>query len=93
MPNTTAITDLRDETLAAISDLTKRIEQARARMQKLALDTMTEHDARGVAAEATELGTLFALRSQRLNLLAARHLRHRADSAGKSHTVNIRYGF
>ena len=72
MSNTTAITDLRDETLAAVSDLTKRIEQARARMQKLALDTMTEHDARGLATEATELAAMFALRSRQLNLLAAR---------------------
>ena len=68
--NTTAITDLRDETLAAVSDLTKRIERALAQMQKLALDTMTEHDARGVAAEAAELATLFAIRSQQANLLA-----------------------
>ena len=71
MSNTTAITDLRDETLAAIYDLTKRIERALAQMQTLALDTRTEHDARGVAAEATELATLFAIRSQQVNLLAA----------------------
>ena len=71
MTNTTAITDLRDETRAAIYDLTKRIERALAQMQKLALDTMTEHDARGVAAEATELANLFAIRSQQVNLLAA----------------------
>lgn len=71
MPNTTAITDLRDETRASIYDITKRIERALAQMQKLALDTMTEHDARGVAAEATELATLFAVRSQQVNLLAA----------------------
>ena len=79
MSNTTTITDLRDETLAAVYDLTKRIEQARARMQKLALDTTTEHDARGVAAEANELATLFALRSQQLSLLAAR-----TDAVAKS---------
>ena len=71
MTNTTVITDLRDETLAAVRDLTKRIERALAQTQKLALDTMTEHDARGVAAEANELATLFALRAQQLNLLAA----------------------
>ena len=70
MSNTTAITDLRDETLAAIYDLTKRIERALAQAQKLALDTMTEHDARGLATEATELANLFALRSQQVNLLA-----------------------
>ena len=71
MTNTTAITDLRDETRAAIYDLTKRIERALAQLQKLSLDTMTEHDARGVATEATELANLFAIRSQQLNLLAA----------------------
>ena len=66
-----SITDLRDETRAAIYDLTKRVEQALAQMQKHALDTMTEHDARCVAAEATELANLFAIRSQQVNLLAA----------------------
>ena len=70
MTNTTAITDLRDETRASIYDITKRIERALAQMQKLALDTMTEHDARGVAAEATELATMFALRTQQVSLLA-----------------------
>ena len=69
MPNTTAITDLRAATRAAIYDLTNRVEQARARLQKLSLDTMTEYDARGVAAEATELANLFATRSQQVNLL------------------------
>ena len=71
MTNTTAITDLRDETRAAVYDLTKRIEQALTQMQKLSLDTMTEHDARGVATVATELATLFALRAQQVSLLAA----------------------
>ena len=71
MTNTTAITDLRDETRAAIYDLTKRIEQVLAQLQHHALDLATEHDARGVAAEATELATLFTAREQQLNLLAA----------------------
>ena len=71
MTNTTAITDLRDETRAAIYDLTKRVEQALAQMQKLSLDTMTEHDARCAATEATELANLFAIRSQKVNQLAA----------------------
>lgn len=71
MTNTTTITDPRDVARATVSDLTKRVERALAQMQKLALDTMTEHDARCVAAEATELANLFAIRSQQVNLLAA----------------------
>ena len=71
MNNTTAITDPRDEARAAVSDITKRVEQALAQMQKLALDTMTEHDAHCVAAEATYLADLFAIRSQKVNQLAA----------------------
>ena len=71
MTNTTMITDPRDAARATVSDLTKRVERALAQMQKLALDTMTEHDARCVAAEATELANLFAIRSQQVNLLAA----------------------
>ena len=70
MTNTTAITDPRDAARAAVSDITKRVEQALAQMQKLSLDTMTEHDARCVAAEATELANLFAIRSQQVSLLA-----------------------
>ena len=66
-----SITDLRDETRASIYDLTKRIERALAQVQKLSLDTKTEHDARGVATEATELANLFFVRSQKVNLLAA----------------------
>ena len=66
-----SITDPRDAARAAVSDITKRVEQALAQMQKLSLDTMTEHDAHCVATEATELANLFAIRSQKVNQLAA----------------------
>ena len=65
------ITDPRDAARAAVYEITDSVEQALAQMQKLSLDTMTEHDARCVAAEATELANLFAIRSQKVNQLAA----------------------
>ena len=69
--NTTTITDPRDAARAAVHEITDRIEQALAQMQKLSRDTTTEHDARCLAAEATELAKLFAIRSQKVHMLAA----------------------